>query len=260
MTHLAAFKAEFAAIFADVGISTICRHDKGSGWFVASVSLPRATIERIERNILPLEIGEFAYQLRAALDGLIWDAITIKQGSEPPSDANRIEFPIVDGTKKRFKDCAFLKFPFPHKLRDWLESVQPYAAHKPEGDPDRGLNTALGDIHDLARFDRHRRLRIVAAVPIELKFGILSDPPCKIVARERIDTCDIFGGQYEFLRFRAETINGNLPEKAALETRLAFEILFEDIEPFEGMRSELQMQLLAEAVGYVIRRFEEEFR
>ena len=257
MTHLAALKSEFEAIFANDAISTVCRYDKDSGWSIASIVLSSATIERIEKNVLALELGEYAYQLRAALDGLIWDAITLRQGTEPSADTNRIEFPIVDGIKKKFKDCTFLKFPFPDKLRVWLESIQPDQAEKPEGHPDRGLSAALGDIHDLARLDRHRRLRVMAAVPTDLKFRVISDPPSRIIAKERIYTCDVFCGQYEFLRFQVEA--ERVPEKAALETHLTFEILLEDMPPIDGMSVFLQLQIFAEAVGYIVDRFEEEF-
>lgn len=160
-----AFKNEWAKIFADDAISTVARYDKDSGWFIASVVLTPGAIERVQKNNLALEIGEYAYQLRSALDALIWDAITLKQGgTEPPPDANRVEFPILP-TNKAFKDCGFLKFSFPDKLKPWLESIQPNSAAQPVNHPDRGVNTALGDIHDLARFDRHRRLRILAVVP-----------------------------------------------------------------------------------------------
>jgi hypothetical protein len=258
-THLSAFKAEVEAILGNGGPSTVCRYDKGSGWVIASFVLPETMTERIRKDVLSLELGEYAYQLRAALDGLIWDAITIYRGAEPPSDANRIEFPVIDGIKKKFKDCAFRKFPFPDKLRDWLETIQPNATDKPEGDPDRGLSTALGDIHDLARLDRHRRLRIVAAVPTNLQFGVYTgDVLSRVVARERID-CDLFGGQYDFLRFQLETIDKTPLKKATLKTDVTFEILLEDIEPFEGINTGTQLGMLIDAVGYIIARFEKEF-
>src|SRR5580658_215611 len=93
--HLVAFNAELGAILGDNGISTISRHDKNSGWDIAAIALPEPVIERIRKNKLSLELGEYAYQLRAALDGLIWDAITLQQkGTEPAPDANRVEFPI----------------------------------------------------------------------------------------------------------------------------------------------------------------------
>jgi hypothetical protein len=256
--HLAAFQAEWRSLFPDNGPTIVIRYDNDSGWFIANVSFDELFRERIRNNVLSLIIGEFAYQLRAALDGLIWDAITIEQGAEPPSDANRLEFPILNGKIRIFKDCAFLKFPFPDKLKTWLESIQPDSTEKPEGHPDRGLANALEDIHNLARLDRHRRLRVVAGVPTQLKVGIVCNPSRKVIARERI-WCDILNDQYDFLRFQVESINGVPPRKLNLETHVTFEILFEDIEPFEDVPTGEQFGFFMEAVRYVIMRFEEEF-
>lgn len=260
-THLSAFVREWAAIFVDNEPSTVCSKDKDHGWFNATFVLPEVMCERIKKNVLPLELGEFAYQLRAALDGLMWDTISITQGAEPTPDAKRvtgIDFPILDGKSKKFEDCAFLLFPFPDKLRIWLESIQPDAAEKPEGHPDRGLSTALGDIHDLARFDRHRRLRVVAAMPTSLRFGVETpEVLSKLVAWEWMD-CDLLGGQHQFLRFQLETIDGTPVKKLKLKTEIGFEILLEDIEPFEGINTGTQLGMLADAVEYVIGRFEEE--
>jgi hypothetical protein len=257
--HLLAFNAELSAILADDAFTTITRYDKDSAWDIAGILLSESAIKLIRDNRLSLELGEYAYQLRAALDGLIWDAITFTQGTEPHSDANRLEFPILNGKVAKFQDCGFLKFPFPTKLRDWLETVQPYTAIKPLDDPDRGVSTCLDDIHDLARFDRHRRLRVVAVVPTGLKFGVESVPPCKVVARERIDSCNLLGGPYEFLRFRIETAEGIRPEEARLKTELTFEILLEDIEPFDGVNAGEQLEMLLHVVRYIIMKFEENF-
>ena len=258
-SHLTAFKDEFRAILNDESPPAVCRYDKDSRWFAARFVLPKASVERIKRNVLSLELGEYAYQLRAALDGLIWDAITITQGTEPPSNANRVEFPITDGVTRPFEDCGFLKFPFPDRLRTWLKSIQLNADEKPEGDPDRGVPTALGDIHNLARFDRHRRLRVVAAVPTNLRFRVnTGDVLSKLVAWELMD-CDLLGGQPEFLRFQLETPDGILLQKATLQTDISFDVLLEDIEPFEGISAGTQLGMLIDAVGHIIARFEKEF-
>jgi hypothetical protein len=257
--HLAAIKAEWAGMLADNGFSTIARYDKDSGWFIACGVLTEAAAKRVSENSLSLELGELAYQLRAALDGLIWEAITLTQRTEPPANASRIEFPILNGKRKDFKECEFLKYPFPEKLATWLESIQPDTAVKPEGDPDRGLNVTLEDIHNLARLDRHRRLRILVAVPTKLQFGFASFPPSTIIARERIDTFNLFSGQLEFLRFQVETADGSMVKKGSLQTDLALEVLAEDVEPYEDRDIGTQLMRFLTAVERVIERFEEEF-
>jgi hypothetical protein len=229
-------------------------------WYVASITADDAIRDRIRNATLPLILGEYAYQLRAALDGLIWDAITFTQGAEPPSDANRLEFPILNGNVRDFKNCAFLTFPFPDKLKVWLESIQPGSAEKPLDDPDRGLANALEDVHNLARLDRHRRLRIIGAYPTQLHANIVFEPSegFKAIGREGLP-CNILGGEYDLLRFKVESATGITPRKIRIETGAKFEIFFEDLPPMDDTPSGEQLGMLGRAVQYVISRFEEEF-
>jgi hypothetical protein len=123
--RLAAFQAEWNALLANNPFGTVVRYDEDSRWYVASLTASETTRKRIADTTLPLILGEFAYQLRAALDGLIWDAITFTQGTEPPADANRLEFPVLNGKIMNFEKCGFHDFPFPENLKTWLESIQP---------------------------------------------------------------------------------------------------------------------------------------
>ncbi|MEI9980124.1 MAG: hypothetical protein WDN23_14205 [Edaphobacter sp.] len=256
--HASVIAKEWAS-FGESGFPTVARYDHDSGWFIASIS-PGTPFGTAKQTALALELGEYAYQLRAALDGLIWDAITFTQGTEPPADANRLEFPIMNGRDRDFKKCAFHKFPFPGKLRDWIESIQPDAAEKSEGDPDRGLRNTLQTIHNLARFDRHRRLRLVAVAVHAVDFKVISEPPCRVTDHEIIETFDLFDGHYEYLRFRASTADGNVPTNARLESNVALEIVFEDIEMYDLGRIGDELKRFGQAVRHVIIRFEEEFR
>jgi hypothetical protein len=182
------------------------------------------------------------------------------RGAEPPADARRIEFPILNGKERNFDKCGFLRYPFPDNLKTWLQAIQPDTAEKPEGDPDRGLNVTLADLHDLARMDRHRRLRILIIVPTKLSFRFETDPPSRIIARERIDTFDLFSSQLEFLRFKVETADGAMVKKGNLQTDLTFDILSEGITPYENQGTGIQMVRFMAAVERVIERFEEEFK
>jgi hypothetical protein len=74
--HLKTFQTEWALLLAQNPFGSIVRYHEDSGWYVASLTADEATRKRISDTTLPLILGEFAYQLRAALDGLIWDAIT----------------------------------------------------------------------------------------------------------------------------------------------------------------------------------------
>lgn len=257
--HLKAFQAEWNRI-AQATRSTVTRYDKDSKWYIASFAPDNVMRESLRKSTLPLILGEYAYQLRAALDGLIWDAITFAQGAEPPADANRLEFPILNGKIRNFENCGFHKFPFPKKLKTWLESIQPDSAEKPEGHPDKGLAGALEDVHNLARFDRHRRLRIIASFPTELYVNVIFDPSggFKAVGMEGMP-CDLLGDDHDLLRFRVESVTGNLPQKIRIETSAKFEIFFEDLATYKDLPAGERLGNLGEAVGYVIGRFEDEF-
>jgi hypothetical protein len=257
--HTTNFIAEWAALLKDKELPTVGRYDKKSGWFIVSLNPSPELIERIRVNTLSLEIGELAYQLRAALDGLIWDAVTIMQGgTEPPSDATSLEFPILNGKDRNFAKCGLNNFPFPNDLKKWIESIQPDTAEKPVGDPDRGLNNALEDIHDVARLDRHRRPRVVASPITEVGYRVVWTPTANIIADELIDSCDLFSGKYEFLRLRAITAAGKMPEHCLLQTRTTAEVVAEGIQLYDGEDIGKQLERFIHAVERVIVRFEAE--
>ena len=87
----------------------------------------------VPENDMALELGEFFYQLRAALDSLIYQASIYTEGVDPPSNKDKVEFPICIDEGK-FNRNAVNRKPFPTKLRNRLLSIQPYAAKDP-GNP-----------------------------------------------------------------------------------------------------------------------------
>lgn len=257
--HLTAFQAGWNRLTED-GFSTVAAYDKDGGWYVARV-IPNnpAVREALRQTTLPLILGEYAYQLRAALDNLVWDAITFTQGTEPPPNASQVYFPVVTG-KAKFKDCGFRKFPFPQKLDTWIESIQPDLAEKPLGHPDRGLAGAILDINNLAKFDRHRRLRVIASFPTELYVDFVFDPPegFKAVAIEG-QPCNLLGDEDELLRFKVESETGERPRNISLATGVKFEIFFEDLVTYKDVAPGERLCNLCAAVEYIIVRFENEF-
>src|SRR5438552_72455 len=78
-----------------------------------------------------LEFGEMVYQLRAALDGCVYEAAIIETGKNPPPDENNLEFPVCD-SPERFKGNKATRniAPLPQDCRDFIESVQPYKIPK----------------------------------------------------------------------------------------------------------------------------------
>ena len=263
--HHYAFDKEWQSLVNPENTSAEIRKDKEPGWNIVSARLPPERIESIKRNQLSLILGESAYQLRAALDGLIWDTITYTQGSEPSIDAkglSRLEFPLSPTWKASdINKDRFHGFPFPQSLIDWMKTTQPGTPDKPVGHPERGLQNTLEDLHNLARFDRHRRLRVVVAIPTTVKISLLStEPPgCGVVDYEWLE-CDLFGGKYDFARVKIVGPEGILPYRIRLKNNLTFAIFAEDVPQYPGDISiGTQFFRFFGAVEQVIERFDQEF-
>jgi hypothetical protein len=262
--HRRAFENEWASLFEGEQTISLTADNKHSGWWTVSLTLTPESIAKIESNQLSFTLGEFAYQLRAALDGLIWDAVTYTQGAEPSPNAkglSRLEFPLSTEWKAKDVDKhCFHGFPFPQNLIDWMRTIQPGTADKPIGHPDFGLQNTLKDIHDLARLDRHRRLRVVSLLPITQRIDILeTEPPGGgAVAHEWLG-CNPLDGKYEVVRFKVVCPGGLFPYKVGLKPDLSFSVFAEDVEPYEGADIGVQLDRFIGAVRRVIDRFNEEF-
>jgi hypothetical protein len=112
-----------------------------------------------------LQYGEMLYQLRAALDSCVYDAVVVHKGKNPPDNEDALMFPICV-SPERFKESARRISPLPNELQTYIESVQPY----------KGLviqnNVGIWPISDILGYlgrwsiiDRHRRLHVVGTLP-----------------------------------------------------------------------------------------------
>jgi hypothetical protein len=244
--------------------TSITADNKHPGWWTLRIDLSPEIIDRIRSNQLSFVLGEFAYQLRAALDGLIWDTITYTQGSELPSNTkglNRLEFPLSPTWKAKDvdKNC-FHGFPFPQDLIDWMKTIQPSTADKPIGHPDLGLQNTLVDIHNLARYDRHRRLRIVSMLPINQRVDILgTEPPGGGAIEHEWLHCNPLDGKYEIMRMKIVCPGGLFPYQVHIKPNVSFTVFAENIEPYDGADIGVQLNRFIGAVSRVINRFDEEF-
>ena len=118
-------------------------------------------------EIFGLELGEMLYQLRAALDHVIYATAVRETGQDPPPDHDVLEFPITM-SPDAFQRAAWKIAPLSEEFRPLIEWVQPYNADKvPE--PGNVLNTSLGLLHEWARIDRHRRLHVIGSWAAEAK-------------------------------------------------------------------------------------------
>ncbi|MGB9418109.1 MAG: hypothetical protein WCB58_17455 [Acidobacteriaceae bacterium] len=255
--HAKSFVEEFNRLFPSGGYSVAFKQES-PGTVVASVVF--AVEPHILENSLALELGEFFYQLRGALDAAIWKAVTICEGSEPldtAPGANRLDFPICGEGK--FEASAIHKFKFPEKLKAWLRTIQPDSAEKPQDDPDFGLNVTLETIHNIARKDRHRRLHVAAAVPRSIDYAVEGVPAdLRVVSAESIAS-DFLKGDYQFMRFGLESPSGLPVTQAKLATGVTIDVVLEGIPlwPHESFAGELRR--CGMATEYVVQEFEEVF-
>ena len=161
----------------------------------------------LPKNDLALELGEFFYQLRAALDGLIFVAAEVVSAPKRPADENRLEFPIYD-SRARFEKCPVWTGPFPQELKDWLQTIQPYNASTSTDPNTAEYRRRLKLLHDCARKDRHRRLHVIGTIPVETQIGF--DPPIPD-AHIRFLNPNMLEGEAEVIELRISEKDWNAP-------------------------------------------------
>jgi hypothetical protein len=115
-------------------------------------------------SVIALELGEFLYQLRAALDAAIYEIACVNSEIRPPADERSLEFPICT-EPETFKDSKRRIAPLTDQQRSIVEGIQPYAV-VPGLTPYEltfSYNRCIGILNDWARKDRHRKLHIVVS-------------------------------------------------------------------------------------------------
>lgn len=125
---------------------------------------------------LSLVLGELLYQLRAALDSLIYEVAVIDSGEDPPPDADKLEFPIRTDSGAQFDSVAWKLGPLSQEHRTMIESIQPYRAQNQYPWQINFMFSSLEMLNDWARKDRHRGLHVVASWASN-KNPILDLPP-----------------------------------------------------------------------------------
>ncbi len=94
-------------------------------------------------------MGEWLYNLRSALDYMIWATAVYETGRLPPPKQEQLQYPIYD-TKQAWRNNIYRLQPLADHHRTMLHSMQPF-----NSDLDANY---LGWINRLSRIDRHRRL------------------------------------------------------------------------------------------------------
>jgi hypothetical protein len=104
---------------------------------------------------LSLLIGEFLYELRAALDNCIYEVAVLHSGQNPPPGESALQFPIYDDPAGWTRNLYRLRY-LSDEHRKMLKRIQPYNAQRQD------LN-CLSLLNRLARSDRHRALHLIGA-------------------------------------------------------------------------------------------------
>lgn len=142
---------------------TLFVRDDGTG------TLDVDQVEPLPEN-LELELGEFLYQLRAALDGAVYASAIQDSGQNPPPKASSIEFPICERKDEWARQSRKIALLNPGRRR-FIEVTQPFAEPSLEASLlVLNSNRCLRFLNELARIDRHRRLHTLVA-------GISMDRP-----------------------------------------------------------------------------------
>lgn len=116
--------------------------------------------------------GEWLFNLRSALDSLIWATAVHMSRSDPPPKESALQYPIYDTEEQWTRNLYRLK-PLADHQRDMLYAMQPFNTEIPDAN-------FLGWINRLARIDRHRRMTIATARVAELNPVVeasRNDPP-----------------------------------------------------------------------------------
>jgi hypothetical protein len=169
--HRVAFSQGWESLIKDDSYATVVEMESDG----ASGSVRIIPTGPIDTASLALDIGEMLYQLRAAIDGAVYDAAVVIHKVSPPPDDEKLQFPIArcdtewEGLAKRYLR------PLTDQLRDYIKSVQPYLT---PADP--FLNVHLGILNHWARKDRHRRLHVIGSAISDAQFRIVPQGPALI--------------------------------------------------------------------------------
>ena len=255
--HAKAFVKEFDSLFSNRGYSVAFKQESPET-VVASVvfAVEPHTLE----NSLALELGECFYQLRGALDAAVWKAVPSAKDLSPSTP-----LPVQTGwifrsvVRENSRIALSTNSNSLRNSRIGFERLRPDSAEKPQDDPDLGLNVTLETVHNIARKDRHRRLHVAAAIPMQIDYGIEGVPSdLRVVSAESIAS-DFLKGDYEFMRFGLESPSGLPITQAKLATGVTIDVVLEGIPPWsdEGFLGELKR--CGMATEHVIEKFEAAF-
>lgn len=137
-------------------------------------------------------IGEWFYNLRAALDYAVYATAICDSRKDPPPKRDRIQFPCAYTEGQWLKDLYRLD-PLSEFHRDEIiKLMQPYRHEDPD-------TSAIGWVHRLAKIDRHRHLNVMLGYAAEVAPRVGVPQGCRI--RDRKAERVIIDGEAEIASF-----------------------------------------------------------
>ena len=213
-------------------------------------------VKKENQNDFALEVGEYFYQLRAALDSVAFRTVVLETGYDPPPRENSIEFPIY--TKPdRFENCPLITLTkFPPIIKEWIRSVQPYSYPK-ASDPDiQEMGRLLEVLHDCARKDRHRKLHMIVAGISKLKTRFETSPNVRISNVQPVPI-DFFGDEVDFLTFDAVITDRSLDTHVKLHTDMTVDLGMMEFPNQIGQDLMNELERVMIAARHVVQVFED---
>jgi hypothetical protein len=164
--------------------------DDGNGYISIEQSLPIPPV-------ITFEFGEFLYQLRAALDAATYECACANQGTRPPTDEHKLEFPIC-GSPKKFDESCWKIAPLTDQQRAIIKAIQPYntPTNLPPKELPYSFNRAIGILNDWARKDRHRKLHVIATQASNVQPLVIVPSGVRIIRFAAVRNAFIFENQH----------------------------------------------------------------
>jgi hypothetical protein len=165
---------------------------------------------------LSLLLGEYLYELRAALDNCVYEVAVHYSGQDPPPGEAVLQFPIYESPEAWGKNLYRLKH-LSDEHRAMFERVQPYQAERRDLNPMRLLNR-------LARNDRHRALHVVGSAIAE--GGLLVEAPegARVAEQDTLNGMIIGDGTTVIATFKIEPWEPGQQLRVHAQIELEFEI------------------------------------
>ncbi|WP_154402272.1 hypothetical protein [Ornithinimicrobium cavernae] len=184
-----------------------------------------STCVQLRRDVvIPAEIsvvlGEFLYEMRAALDNCLYAVAVITSGQNPPPRAERLEWPIRE-TSRQWTSQAGRYEALPTEVVDALETIQPYRAEFPSWN-------SLAILHDLARFDRHRTPKGLALYLVRVRMRV--DPA--VIEVLDVGTEGVIHDGDTLVRIKVASGHAISPENFDLDVE--FDVDVEDVQASPG--------------------------